>query len=94
MNVPARCTPAFTPVQVPLRRTSYLCRHVKPSSFRLHANFRVFANRETGYEAAMALLWLLVLLLIIFAIIGGVAISNWLFVILIIALILLLVGYL
>jgi hypothetical protein len=42
----------------------------------------------------MALLWLLVLLLIIFALVGGVAISNWLFVILIVALILLLVGYL
>jgi len=41
----------------------------------------------------MALLWLLVLLLIIFAIIGGVAVSNWLFVILIVAPILLLVGY-
>lgn len=41
----------------------------------------------------MGLLWLLVLLLIIFAVIGGFAISNWLFVILIIALILLLVGY-
>ncbi|MFL5983118.1 MAG: hypothetical protein ACJ74R_15545 [Gaiellaceae bacterium] len=39
------------------------------------------------------MLWLLVLLLIIFAVIGGFAVSNWLFVILIIALILLLVGY-
>jgi hypothetical protein len=53
-----------------------------------------FAKRETGYEAAMALLWLLVLLLIIFALVGGVAINGWLFVILIVALILLLVGYL
>jgi hypothetical protein len=42
----------------------------------------------------MALLWLLVLLLIIFALVGGVAINGWLFVILIVALILLLVGYL
>lgn len=42
----------------------------------------------------MALLWLLVLLLIVFALVGGVAISGWLFVILIVALILLLVGYL
>ena len=40
----------------------------------------------------MALLWLLVLLLVIFAIVGGVAVSNWLWLILIIALILLLVG--
>jgi hypothetical protein len=41
----------------------------------------------------MALLWLLVVLLILFAIVGGVAVSNWLFVILVIALILALVGY-
>jgi hypothetical protein len=42
----------------------------------------------------MALLWLLVLLLIIFAVVGGVAVSNWLFVILIVALVLALAGYL
>ena len=41
----------------------------------------------------MALLWLLVLLLIIFAIVGGVAVSNWLWVILIVALVLALVAY-
>jgi hypothetical protein len=41
----------------------------------------------------MALLWLLVLLLIIFALVGGVAVSNWLFIILVIALILAVVGY-
>jgi hypothetical protein len=41
----------------------------------------------------MGLLWLLVVLLIVFALIGGFAINNWLFVILLIALILLLVGY-
>jgi len=52
-----------------------------------------FTEHETGYEAAMGLLWVLVLLLIIFALVGGFAVSNWLFVILIIALILLLVGY-
>jgi hypothetical protein len=40
----------------------------------------------------MALLWLLVVLLILFAIVGGVAVSNWLFVILVIALVLALVG--
>ncbi|HWJ31477.1 MAG TPA: hypothetical protein VNR59_03980 [Gaiellaceae bacterium] len=39
------------------------------------------------------MLWVLVLLLIIFALVGGVAVSNWLFVILVVALILLLVGY-
>ena len=41
----------------------------------------------------MALLWFLVLLLVIFAIIGGVAVSNWLWVILVIALVLALVAY-
>jgi hypothetical protein len=41
----------------------------------------------------MGLLWLLVLLLIIFALVGGLAVNNWLFVILLIALVLLLVGY-
>lgn len=41
----------------------------------------------------MPLLWLLVVLLIVFALVGGVAVNNWLFVILLIALILLLVGY-
>ena len=41
----------------------------------------------------MALLWLLVLLLIIFALVGGVAVSNWLFVILVIALILAVAAY-
>jgi hypothetical protein len=41
----------------------------------------------------MPLLWLLVVLLIIFALVGGLAVSNWLFVILVIALVLALVGY-
>jgi hypothetical protein len=41
----------------------------------------------------MALLWLLVLLLILFAIVGGVAVNNWLFVIILIALVLALVSY-
>jgi hypothetical protein len=41
----------------------------------------------------MPLLWLLVVLLIVFALVGGLAVNNWLFVILLIALILLLVGY-
>ena len=41
----------------------------------------------------MPLLWLLVLLLIIFALVGGITVNNWLFVILVIALVLLLVGY-
>ena len=36
----------------------------------------------------MGLLWVLVLLLIIFALVGGFAVSNWLFVILVIAVIL------
>jgi hypothetical protein len=42
----------------------------------------------------MPLLWLLVVLLIIFALVGGLAVSNWLFVILVVALVLALVGYL
>jgi hypothetical protein len=41
----------------------------------------------------MGLLWLLVLLLIIFALVGGLAVNNWLFVILVIAIVLALVGY-
>ena len=41
----------------------------------------------------MGVLWLLVLLLIIFALVGGVAVNSWLFIILVIALVLLLVGY-
>ena len=41
----------------------------------------------------MALLWVLVLLLIIFALVGGVAVNGWLFVILVIALVLALVAY-
>jgi hypothetical protein len=65
-----------------------------PSSQFAESEVPRFATRETGYEAAMGLLWVLVLLLIIFALVGGFAVSNWLFVILIIALILLLVGYL
>jgi hypothetical protein len=40
----------------------------------------------------MPLLWLLVALLILFALVGGVAVNSWLFLILIIALILLLIG--
>lgn len=40
----------------------------------------------------MALLWLLVLLLILFAIVGGLAVTHWLFVILVIALVLAVVG--
>ena len=41
----------------------------------------------------MALLWLLVLLLILFAVVGGLAVSNWLWVILVIALVLALFAY-
>jgi hypothetical protein len=41
----------------------------------------------------MALLWLLVLLVIIFALVGGFAVNNWLFVILLIAVVLAVVGY-
>jgi hypothetical protein len=59
-----------------------------------------FVHRETGYSAGdqprretiMGLLWLLVILLIIFAIVGGVAVNSWLWLLVIIALVLLLVG--
>jgi hypothetical protein len=40
----------------------------------------------------MALLWFLVALVIIFAIVGGAAVNHWLFLILVIALVLVLVG--
>jgi hypothetical protein len=40
----------------------------------------------------MPLLWLLVVLIIVFAVVGGVAVNNWLFLILVIALVLALVG--
>jgi hypothetical protein len=40
----------------------------------------------------MAVLWILVVLLLLFAIVGGVAVNHWLFVILVIALVLLLIG--
>ena len=41
----------------------------------------------------MAVLWLLVLLIIIFALVGGFAISNWLLLILVVAVILALLAY-
>jgi Flp pilus assembly protein TadB len=47
---------------------------------------------DTKRGQSMAVLWFLVALLIIFAIVGGVAVNNWLFLILLIALVLLLVG--
>jgi hypothetical protein len=60
-----------------------------------------FTAHETGYwaddngrrEMTMGLLWLLVILLLIFAILGGVAVNNWLWLLLIIVLVLVLVGY-
>jgi hypothetical protein len=62
--------------------------------------FPRFTSRETGYWAGhntkgveMGLLWVLVVLLILFALIGGITVNSWLFVLLLIALILLLVGY-
>ena len=42
----------------------------------------------------MGVLWVLIVLLILFAIIGGVAVNSWLWVILVVALILLLIGVL
>ena len=40
----------------------------------------------------MAVIWFLVALLIIFAIVGGVAVNSWLWLILVIAVVLVLVG--
>jgi hypothetical protein len=40
----------------------------------------------------MAVLWILVVLLLLFALVGGVAVNHWLFVILVIALVLFLIG--
>jgi hypothetical protein len=51
------------------------------------------ATVEQVGGGVMALLWLLVLLLIIFALVGGLAVNNWLFVILVIAIVLAIVGY-
>jgi hypothetical protein len=53
------------------------------------------AINERTYDekgAVMALLWFLVALVIIFAILGGVAVNNWLWLLLVIALVLVLVG--
>ena len=49
---------------------------------------------ETDYkEAVVVLLWVLVALLLLFAIVGGVAISKFLFFVLIVAAILALIGF-
>ena len=40
----------------------------------------------------MGVLWVLVVLLILFAIVGGVAVNSWLWVILVVALVLFLIG--
>jgi diacylglycerol kinase len=50
------------------------------------------AQADNTKEDAMALLWFLVALVIIFAIVGGIAVNNWLWLLLLIALVLLLVG--
>jgi hypothetical protein len=61
---------------------------------------RGFATRRGGHSARttkevdMALLWLLVLLLVIFAIAGGVAINSFLWLVLVIALVVALVAML
>ena len=85
MNVPLRWGPARTP--------PCLCRHVASLSQSVRVPVARFDERETGYEVGMGLLWVLVLLLIIFALVGGFAVNNWLLLILVIALILVLVGY-
>jgi hypothetical protein len=50
------------------------------------------SQRRATDSLCMAVLWILVLLLLLFAIVGGVAVNHWLFVILVIALVLLLIG--
>jgi hypothetical protein len=50
---------------------------------------RLLPTRE---EVKMGVLWALVLLLIIFAIVGGAAFNSWLFLIIVIAVILALAG--
>ena len=40
----------------------------------------------------MGVLWVLIVLLILFAIVGGVAVNSWLWVILVVALVLALIG--
>jgi hypothetical protein len=42
----------------------------------------------------MGILWVLVVLLILFAIVGGATVNSWLWVILVVALVLLLIGVL
>jgi hypothetical protein len=42
----------------------------------------------------MPLVWVLVILLIVLALVGGVAVNNWLFALLVVALVLALAGYL
>jgi uncharacterized membrane protein len=53
----------------------------------------IWADDNGRREMTMGLLWLLVILLIIFAIFGGVAVNSWLWLLLIIVLVLVLVGY-
>jgi len=61
---------------------------------RLECEERQEGNGRRSEEVTyMALLWLLIILLIIFALVGGVAVNSWLFLIVVIALVLALVGY-
>jgi predicted lysophospholipase L1 biosynthesis ABC-type transport system permease subunit len=50
-------------------------------------------RRQHRKEGVVPLLWLLVILLVIFAIVGGVAINNFLWLVLIIALVVALLAY-
>ena len=63
----------------------------------LHSGPEGAFSAQFGYaakEASMSLLWILVLIIIIAALFGGIAVNNWLFLLLVIALILALVNYL
>ena len=51
------------------------------------------ATQTVYKEAVVVLLWVLVALLLLFAIVGGVAISKFLFLVLIVAVLLALIGF-
>jgi hypothetical protein len=51
------------------------------------------ASRNLSEEADVVLIWVLVALLLLFAIVGGIAISKFLFFVLIVALLLALFGF-
>jgi hypothetical protein len=80
------------------RRTSCVCRvlagGIDPSVRRKLSRRTGASATETSIEeAAVVLLWVLVALLLLFAIVGGVAISKFLFLLLIVVAVLALIGF-